>query len=586
MRQFLTLKDFFLKHKWRYLVGIIWLVLTDLLQLVTPRLLGNFADEFQLGTLRTQSLLRYAGLIVLLAVGIAFFRYLWRVYVNGTARYLEYDLRNRLFQHLERLSPSFFDQHKTGDLMAHATNDINAIRMALGPGIVMFVDAVVLSATTITIMYHSSDHRLMALALLPLPLMALTVTSFGRVVYNRFRQVQETFASLTGRVQENISGIRVVQAFVQEEAETAKFTQVNSDYVHKNLSLVRIQGAFFPLVQLLSSLSFLVVLGYGGTLVLKGSISLGDFVSFYGYLALLTWPMMALGWVINMLQRGSASMARINDIMNTKPEIVEMLPAAPINSLKGNITIRDLTFSYASARGAVLKNINLHLPAGQTLAIIGRTGSGKTTLVLLLLRLYDPPPGTVFIDGEDVRHIPLATLRGQIGYVPQDDFLFSTTIAGNITFAGENFSRQEVATAACMAQVDGDVATFPHGYDTMVGERGITLSGGQKQRVAMARALIKSPQVLILDDSFSAVDTRTEEDILRNLQEIRRGRTNIIISHRISTIRQADHIIVLDDGGIAEEGNHASLLAREGLYHRLHQQQQLEAEMEAEGGEA
>ncbi|MHB1128299.1 MAG: ABC transporter ATP-binding protein [Bacillota bacterium] len=586
MRQFFTLKDFFLKHKWRYLAGVIWLLLTDLFQLVTPRILGNIADDFQQGALTRPSLLRYAGLVVLLAVGIAFFRYLWRIYISGTSRYLEYDLRNRLFRHLESLSPSFFDQHKTGDLMAHATNDINAVRMAIGPGIIMFVDAIVLSAATLTIMYRSSDHRLMVLALLPLPLMVLTVTSFGRVIHNRFRQVQETFSSLTGRVQENISGIRVVQAFVQEEAEAAKFTQVNNDYVEKNLSLVRIQGAFFPLVQLLSSLSFLVLLWHGGKLVLNGTISLGDFVSFNGYLALLTWPMMALGWVINMLQRGSASMARINAIMETKPEIVVMLPTATMNGMEGNIDIRDLTFSYTSDRGAVLKSINLHLPAGQTLAIVGRTGSGKTTLIHLLLRLYDPPPGTIFIDGEDVRHIPLSNLRGLIGYVPQDDFLFSTTIAGNITFAGESFSREEMVAAACAAEIDGDISSFPRGYETLVGERGITLSGGQKQRVAMARALIKSPKVLILDDSFSAVDTRTEEGILRNLKELREGRTNIIISHRISTIRHADHIIVLENGGIAEEGNHNSLLTKEGLYHRLFQQQQLEAEMEAEGGEA
>ena len=584
MRHFLALKDFFIEHKWRYIIGLIWLLGVDALQLILPKILGSFTDNVKSGTLNSDKMLTYGGLIILISFFMFLFRFLWRMYVMGTARYLEYKLRSDLFTHFQKLSTNYFNHHKTGDLMAHATNDINAVRMSAGPGVIMIFDTIILLSATIFMMVQTISLKLTLIALLPLPFMAFITSRFGKMIHHRFRNAQESFSKLTEKVQENFSGIRVVKSFVQEEEEVGKFTNANQDYVEKNMHLVRIQAIFHPIVQFISGLSLLVVLAYGGLLVINREITLGDFVAFNSYLGLLTWPIMAIGQVINILQRGAASMARLNEIFQTKPEIVDNpeLTNPDLRSIKGDIKITQLTFKYPGVSQPVLSNITLQIPKGNTLAIVGKTGSGKTTLVNLLTRLFDVGNGMIQIDGHDIKEYPLEVLRQNIGYVPQENFLFSTTIKENIGFGIDEFSDIEVEEAADNAQILDNIKDFPEQFETMVGERGVSLSGGQKQRVSIARALVKNPSILILDDSLSAVDTKTEEAILQKLKRIMRNRTSIIIAHRISTIKEADEIIVLDEGEIIEKGTHEQLLNLKGTYYELHQKQLLE-EMIANG---
>lgn len=596
-RDFRVLLGYLSRYRKRYLWGLLALLICDLGNLTIPRLIGTFTDALSQGRLDGRGILIYAGGIVALALVIAFFRYVWRMYVMGTARQVEFDLRQELFLHLEKLSANFYNTHKTGDLMAHATNDLQAVRAAAGQGVLMAADSLYMGTITLVMMLTLVDWRLTALGLIPLPLLTLSILILGRLVHQRFARVQAAFSDLSDRAQENIAGIRVIKAFVQEEAEIERFQEENRQYVTQYMRLIRVQGLMEPLIQVFAGLGFVIALGYGGNQVLQGKITLGSFVAFNSYLGMLVWPMIAVGWVVNLAQRGAASMGRIQEILDQVPEVTDAFgaalppswaaarndPAAASGSSPGvgRIEARQLTFRYSRELPPVLKGIDLTVEPGTTLGIIGRTGSGKSTLANLLVRIYNPPPGQLFIDGVDVNLIPLQALRQTIGYVLQDTFLFSRTIAENLAFAPGVTVGPQLYQATKLAQVDADIQEFPRGYATLLGERGITLSGGQRQRVGIARALLKNPPILILDDCLSAVDTATEAKILAGLRPFLEGRTTIIISHRVSAVKNADQIIVLDHGQIIEQGTHTQLLAREGEYWRIYRRQQLEQDIAA-----
>lgn len=581
MKKLFALKPYLARYKWRYFIGIICLIAVDVLQLIIPKLLGNITDMLKMDALSVHKLPVYIAIIVGLSILISIGRYMWRIYIIGSSRKVEYDLRNDLFAHLQKLSSNYFNNHKTGDIMAHATNDINAVRMAIGQGIIMVTDAIVLTIISIAIVL-TINVKLTLLALFPLPFLALAAAKFGRIIHRRFTSVQDAFSKLTDKVQENFSGIRVIKSFVQEESEINKFTEENIYNMNMNMKLINVSSIFFPMVQFIAAISFVVILGYGGKLVVSGDISLGGFVSFIIYLGNLMWPMMALGWVINMLQRGAASMERIQIILDEKPEIFDSPEVENINKLSGAIEFRNLSFTYPGSTKPALNNINLSIKKGSTLGIVGRTGSGKTTLMNLLVRLYNVENGTIFLDGNDINRLPLSTIRQNIGYVPQDNFLFSSTIKENISFAMDEINMEDIEHYSKVSQVYDNIMDFPDKFETMVGERGVTLSGGQKQRISIARALIKDPPILILDDSLSAVDTKTEEEILKELKKITSSRTSIIISHRISSIKDADEIVVLDEGTIIERGTHNELIKLEGLYYDIYQKQLLEEKIEEE----
>lgn len=574
MKSFKVLKDFFRDNAWRYGLGIFWLIVVNTINLQVPRLLGTVTDLLSTRQIGPMDLLRYAGYILGIAAAIAIGRFSWRIFIMGSARKLEYYLRNKLFAHLETLSANFFTENKTGDLMAHATNDISAVRMAMGPGVLMLTDSLYITTITVITMAKNIDGKMTLFALLPMPFLAVIALVFGQKIHVRFKAVQQAFSSMTDRVQENLAGIRVIKSFVQEEAEIARFDKAADNYVVKSMNMIKLWGLFMPIMQLIAGISYLIVLAYGGIMVIHARITLGDLVAFISYLGMLIWPMMAVGRVINVLQRGAASMERLNALFDQTPDVNDHPEAVPVSSLKGDIDFRNLSFAYPDGTQA-LRNISIKVEKGKTLAIIGRTGSGKTTLVNLLLRLYNTEPGQLLIDGIDINMIPLATLRESIGYVPQDNFLFSDTIANNIGFAGD-FSPEDIEEAARLAQVYDNIVEFPLKFETMTGERGVTLSGGQKQRISIARALVKDPNILILDDCLSAVDTHTEEEILKGLRQVRKGRTSIIISHRVSTVMDADEIVVLDQGKIIERGTHEQLVRRGGLYQHLYLKQQLE----------
>ncbi|HHT42033.1 MAG TPA: ABC transporter ATP-binding protein [Firmicutes bacterium] len=582
MGSFLKLKEFFLTHKRYYIAGVSSLIVVNTAQLVMPKMIGNLTDLIASGDFVRGDLVRFVLLFLGLALLIAVFRYAWRINIMGTARKMEYTLRNMLFEHLQSLSTDFFNRNKTGDLMAHATNDIHAVRMAFGPGIVSAVDALFLTTVTIYMMAKTISLQLTLVALIPLPFMVGIGVGFGRLIHRRFRRVQEAFSLLTDRVQENFSGIRVIKGFARERREEERFEEVNELNVQRNMELVRIHALFHPLIGFCSSIAVVLILGYGGMLVLNGSITIGDFVAFYSYLGTLIWPIMAISWVINLIQRGKASMDRLNSIFYQKSEIENPQESA-LNRLEGRIEFENLTFSYPTSTEPVLQGITAEIAPGQVVGILGRTGSGKSTLLNLLLRLYDAKRGMIKLDGVDIQDISLEVLRRDIGYVPQESFLFSTTVKENIDFTATGSDLERVQEYAKIAQVYDNIMEFPQQFDTIVGERGVTLSGGQKQRIALARALIKEPQILILDDSFSAVDTETEEAILQNLRRVFPGKTVIIVSHRISTLKNANHILVLEEGSITQEGTHDQLTAEPGLYQELYQKQLLEEQIESVG---
>jgi len=571
-------------HRRTFLLGFICAVLTTAISLASPWVLKRAIDDLAHGLTMAKTV-RYAALLFVLAAVGGVFRFLMRRVIIGASRSFEYDLRNDFFAHLQRLDADYFQRNRTGDLMSRATNDLSAVRMLIGPA-VMYTATTALTFVVAIALMLSIHPRLTAVALVPLPFVSLSVKYFGAAIHRRFDRIQQQLSDISSVTQEALAGIRVVRAYRQEASEIERFRAENEEYLRRNRKLIRLQGIYNPSMGLLMGLGALLMLWLGGREVTAGTLTIGELVALNTYLMMLAWPMIAFGWVTNLFQRGTASWKRMLDVMDAQPAVTDAdvpadaraVAAAP---LRGDVEFRHVTFAYGDR--AVLNDVSFTVPAGTTTAIVGATGSGKSTLLNLLPRLRNPAAGTVFIDGRDVRTIPLAVLRRAIGFVPQEPFLFSASIADNIALGatGEQATRAAIVSAAAVSRLDKDVEDLPAGYDTVVGERGITLSGGQKQRTAIARAVIVDPRILILDDAMSAVDTYTEEEILRRLAGVMRERTSILVSHRISTVRGADQIIVLEAGRIVERGRHEDLVRRQGLYAELHRKQLLEEELEA-----
>jgi ATP-binding cassette subfamily B multidrug efflux pump len=579
LKRLRPLLPYLTRYKKRYVIGLAALVITQLVGVAIPLIVKVSIDSLREGVTR-QRLLLYAGALLGVALTKAVFQYWMRWVLIGISRDVEYDLRNDLFRHLMRLEPRYYNENRTGDLMSKMTNDLSAVRNMVGPGIMYSANMLVMGPAAIALMLYI-DPRLTLLCLLPLPLASLMVKFLGQQIHEQFEKVQAMHSELMERARENFSGVRVVRAFCQEDAEIASFDRMNQAYVDKNRRLIWIQSLLWPGLALLFAISFLLIMVAGGRDVLRGEISVGSFFAFNMYLMYLIWPIIALGWVTNIVQRGLASLGRLWTIFHVEPRIDDRdarPEAAP--TIRGDIEMRNLSFSYNGS--PILKNLSLKIPAGRTVAVVGATGSGKSTLASLIPRLYDAPPGTLLIDGVPIREIPLATLRRQIGFVSQEAFLFSDTVRGNIKFGAPGASDEEVTRAAEISNILPEIQGFPKGFETMVGERGLTLSGGQKQRVTISRAVLRDPRILILDDALSNVDTGTEETILNQLTGILAGRTTILISHRISTIRNADEIVVLHDGEIVERGTHEELLALNGHYTALYNKQLIEESLEKE----
>jgi ATP-binding cassette subfamily B multidrug efflux pump len=576
-----TLRKYLWRYRWGMAMGFACLILKDVALAGQPLLIRRVIDALT-GIVRggpnSTFFLRYVGYLAGLALFKAVFQYGMRVIIIGISRDVEYDLRNDLFRHLIELSPDYYGRTRTGDIMARATNDLNAVRMMLGPAVMYCFETGLTFVLAMAIMV-SVDWRLALLALAPAPVVSLVVIVSGRAIHTRFQRIQAMFSDISSRVQENLSGVRMIRAFAQERAEMRRFEELNRNYIAQNLKLVRIDAIFEPLMEILIGLTFLVVLWVGGHQVLEGRLSIGGFVMFNTFMGMLVWPMIALGWVVNLMQRGTASLARINQILRETPTIRAPERPTALTELRGRIEFQGVSIDYGS--GPVLHEVDLPIPAGATVAVVGHTGCGKSTLVGLIPRLMDPTAGAITLDGIDLRDLDPADLRRQIGFVPQETFLFSATIAENISFGVDTATAEEIRHAAEVAGLAGDIEGFPAGYETMVGERGITLSGGQKQRTAIARAILRNPRILILDDALSSVDTLTEERILTHLAAEMAGRTVILISHRVSTVRHADRIVVLEKGRIVEQGTHAELIESGGYYAELSQKQMLEEELEA-----
>jgi len=528
------------------------------------------------------SLLRYPLLILGAAILQGCFRYGWRININGFSRRCEADLRDRVFSHLQKLPLNYFQHTKTGDLMSRMTNDIQAVRELMGFGSLAIIDAMVVIIFSLSFMIRI-DPWLTLWSMLAMPLITVVVRFFGRHIFRWSRDTQEQLSVMSAYVQENLAGVRVVQAYAQEQNQVEGFATISGAYRHNTMWLATLWGIFWPLMQVLAGIAATIVLWLGGRQVLQGSMTLGAFVAFNGYLAMLTWPLMAVGYVVNQYQRGTAALSRVFEVLDTPVSPRYETFESPVRSLlsRGSVEFRDLTFAYSADHAPVLKNLNLIIPPGSICGIVGETGSGKSTLVSLLLRLFEPPDGTVFIDGRDIKRIPVAEVEAAVGFVSQDIFLFSGTIHDNILFGLDSSDGKKAEEAARIAQLLPAIESFSHQFQTVIGERGVRLSGGQKQRTALARAIIKNPPILILDDAFSSVDVETEEEILRELKRFMKGRTTLLISHRISTVRDADMIVYLRDGKIIELGTHDELVAERGAYYELYQRQKLVRQLES-----
>jgi len=577
LKEFKTLIPYVRKRIPQYLAGLFFLLITNSGQLYLPQLLRRAIDTIASGSFTLNAMLPIVLLMVGIAVLIAIGRYFWRYFLGGASRRIEAELRERLFVHLQTLSSTFYGKVKTGDLMARMTNDMRAVRQASGFALVAFVDGFFMTIAILIIMLSRSP-RLTLLSISPLPVITIGVIFFGRLIGEQFRRVQEGFSTLSDMTQESLTGIRVLKTFVKESTFGKRFLEKNADYSNRNMVLVRTWGVLFPAVGFLAGITSLIMILLGGRAVIEGTLSPGEFTAFLTYLQMLIWPMLGAGFTINLIQRAGASLGRINRILEEEPDIQSPAAKQVVRKpARGEISIRNLSYAYPGTEKEVLKDFSIDIPAGSILGILGKTGSGKSTLVQLLPRILDPPPGTVFVDDLDVRSYDLTVLRGLISSVPQETFLFSTSIRDNITFGSRNGDDDElIREVAAISTIERDFSTFPAGAETVVGERGITLSGGQKQRVAISRALASEAAIYIFDDSLSSVDTETEDAILRDLLPFLKGKSLIVISHRISTLKTADRIVVLDDGRIAQLGTHEELLGQKGFYADIFRLQQLE----------